>query len=103
MPEMDTPVAVASWSVVVAARPAKPCVCTLRRGSKMRRDSVAMEMTETQRRWGQFKQYSDYFPIEPRLAHSDIENTLTIRCFRQPVSQDRSSTGVSCTWPILLR
>jgi hypothetical protein len=32
---MDTPVSVASWIVVVAARPAKPCNWRLRRGSKM--------------------------------------------------------------------
>jgi hypothetical protein len=36
MPEIDTPVADASWSVVVAARPVKPCNWKLRRGSKMR-------------------------------------------------------------------
>ncbi len=43
MPEMDTPVADASWSVVVAPRPVKPCNWKLRRGSKMRRGSVATE------------------------------------------------------------
>src|ERR1035437_1095961 len=32
---METPVCVASWIVVVAARPAKPCNWRLRRGSKM--------------------------------------------------------------------
>jgi len=35
IPEMETPVSVASWSVVVAARPAKPCNWRLRRGSNM--------------------------------------------------------------------
>src|ERR1035437_1002408 len=81
MPEMDAPVADASWIVVVAARPVKPCVWKLRRGSKMARDSAAMEMTKIQWRWGQFKQYSDYITIEPRLAHSDIENTLHYSMF----------------------
>ena len=36
---MDTPDSVAWWSVVVAARPAKPCNWRLRRGSKMWRGS----------------------------------------------------------------
>src|SRR5438128_748672 len=36
---METPVSVASWSVVVAARPAKPCNWKFRRGSKMWRGS----------------------------------------------------------------
>jgi hypothetical protein len=44
IPEMETPVAVASWSVVVAARPEKPWTCMFRRGSKIRRGSVAIAM-----------------------------------------------------------
>src|SRR5450759_1699295 len=39
IPEMETPVSVASCNVVVAARPAKPCNWRLRRGSKMWRGS----------------------------------------------------------------
>src|SRR5579884_2430694 len=39
MPEMDRPVSVASWMVVVAARPEKPWSWTVRRGSKSWSDS----------------------------------------------------------------
>jgi hypothetical protein len=39
MPEMETPVSVASWMAVVAARLAKPCNWKFRRGSKMWSDS----------------------------------------------------------------
>ena len=39
MPEMDTPVSVASCIVVVAPRPVKPCNWKFRRGSKMRSGS----------------------------------------------------------------
>src|SRR5690242_18368620 len=50
MPEMDTPVAEASWIVVVAARPEKPCNWKLRDGSKMRGDSAAMEWSALRER-----------------------------------------------------
>jgi len=43
MPEIDRPVSVASWRVVVAARPEKPCTCMFRRGSKMWSDSEDIE------------------------------------------------------------
>jgi hypothetical protein len=39
LPEMDTPVSVALYIVVVAALPVKPCVWKFRRGSKMWRGS----------------------------------------------------------------
>jgi hypothetical protein len=42
MPEMERPVSVASWMVVVAARPEKPCTCIVRRGSKMWRGTGAI-------------------------------------------------------------